>query len=139
MKAVSQASVRAAGPNYRHEVTTGAHRLIADEPAHAGGQDAGAAPYDLVLAGLGACTAITLRMYAERKGWDLGDLRVDLTLLKDRDGNARIDRVLATSAPLSDEQWERLLDIAGKTPVTKTLQAGTPIGTTREAAGAGQQ
>ena len=133
MKAVSQASVRAAGPNYRHEVTTGTHTLVADEPAHAGGQDAGAAPYDLVLAGLGACTAITLRMYAERKGWDLGDLRVDLTLLKDREGNARIERVLTSSAALSEEQWERLLDIAGKTPVTKTLQAGAPISTTREA------
>jgi putative redox protein len=136
MKPVSQASVRSAGPNYRHEVTTGKHRLVADEPPHAGGQDAGPAPYDLVLAGLGACTAITLRMYADKKGWDLGDFRVDLTLLKDHEGGTRIERLLHSSAALSDEQWSRLIDIAGKTPVTKTLQAGAPITTTRAGADA---
>ncbi|MBY4898574.1 OsmC family protein [Cupriavidus sp. AU9028] len=131
MSAIAQATVRSAGPDYRHEVTTGTHTLVADEPKHAGGEDAGPAPYDLVLAGLGACTAITLRMYAARKEWQLGEVTVELTLHKDRDGNATIDRTLRCSAPLSDEQWERLLDIAGKTPVTRSLQAGMPIATTR--------
>lgn len=134
MTPVSHASVRAAGPNYRHEITTGKHQLVADQPAKAGGQDAGPAPYDYVLTGLGACTAITLRMYADRKGWDLGDLRVELTLLKNRDGDTRIERTLHASAALSDEQWERLLEIAGKTPVTLTLQAGVSIATTRATA-----
>ncbi|MGY8527302.1 OsmC family protein [Paracidovorax citrulli] len=131
MSAIAQATVRSAGPDYRHEVTTGAHTLVADEPTRAGGGDAGPAPYDLVLAGLGACTAITLRMYAARKEWQLGEVTVELSLSKDRDGNASIDRVLRCSAPLTDEQWERLLDIAGKTPVTRSLQAGMPIATTR--------
>jgi putative redox protein len=70
-------------------------------------------------------------MYAERKGWDLGELRVELVLLKNHEGDTRIERTLRTDAALSDEQWERLLDIAGKTPVTKTIQAGAPITTQR--------
>lgn len=131
MHPISTATVRAAGPAYRQDIQTGNHRLVADEPEHGGGQDAGAAPYDLLLSGLGACTAITLQMYAQRKGWELGDLQVELTLLKDREGNARIERVLTCSAALDEEQWTRLLDIAGKTPVTKTLQAGAPISTRR--------
>ncbi|HTD28296.1 MAG TPA: OsmC family protein [Xanthomonadaceae bacterium] len=131
MKPVASAGVRSTGPNYRHEIRTGGHDLVADEPTSAGGKDAGPAPYDFVLAGLGACTAITLRMYAEKKGWDLGELRVDLALFKDREGNASIERVLHSSASLDDAQWERLLEIAGKTPVTRTLQAGATITTRR--------
>lgn len=131
MTPISHATVRSAGPDYRHDVVTGDHRLVADEPVRSGGQNAGPAPYDLVLAGLGACTAITLRMYAARKGWDIGEVDVELTLLKNRDGDARIERVLRCSAPLDDAQWEKLLEIAGKTPVTRTLQAGAEITTTR--------
>lgn len=131
MKSVATAEVVSTDSNYRHNIHTGHHDLVADEPVSAGGQDAGPAPYDYVLAGLGACTAITLRMYAEKKNWDIGELKVELTLLKNHEGEASIERVLRSSATLSNEQWERLLDIAGKTPVTKTLQAGTPISTTR--------
>lgn len=101
---------------------------MADEGA--GGRDTGPAPYDYLLASLGACTAITLQMYAERKRWDLGDLCVELTLFKDREGETRIERVLHVSAELDDAQWQRLLDIADKTPVTKTLLAGMAITTT---------
>lgn len=131
MKSVATAQVRSDGVNYRHAIDTGTHHLIADEPEHAGGHDAGPAPYDYVLAGLGACTAITLRMYAEKKGWELGELRVELTLLKNHEGEARIERVLHASGALSEEQWTRLLDVAGKTPVTRTLQEGAPISTRR--------
>lgn len=131
MKTISTASIVSGSVNYRHDIQTGRHTLVADEPVSAGGLDAGPAPYDYVLAGLGACTAITLRMYAQKKDWDIGELRVELTLLKDHEGNARIERVLHSTATLTDEQWERLLDIAGKTPVTRTLQAGSPITTTR--------
>jgi len=131
MKAISTASVTSTDRNYRHNITTGVHPLVADEPVHAGGQDTGPAPYDFVLAGLGACTAITLRMYAEKKGWDLGEFRVELTLFKNREGEARIERQLRSSAALTDEQWEKLLGIAEKTPVTLTLKAGTPISTQR--------
>jgi putative redox protein len=70
-------------------------------------------------------------MYADRKGWDLGTLRVELALLKNAAGETRIERVLHSSSALSDEQWIRILDIASKTPVTKTIQSGTPIVTQR--------
>ncbi|MGH8445770.1 MAG: OsmC family protein [Solimonas sp.] len=133
MTPISTASARIGALAYRTDLSTGRHALVADEPAHAGGQDAGPAPYDYLLSALGACTAITLRMYAGKKGWELGELRVDLTLLKNREGETRIERVLHCSAPLSNEQWERLLDIAGKTPVTKTLLQGAPIATQRGA------
>lgn len=131
MKLIASAAVTSNAAPYRADIAVGNHALIADEPATAGGQNAGPTPYDYLLASLGACTAITLRMYAEHKGWDLGELRVELTLLKNREGEARIERVLHSSAALSNEQWERLLDIAGKTPVTKTIQEGTPITTQR--------
>lgn len=131
MKAVATATVRSAGAHYRQDIETGGHRLVADEPVQAGGGDTGPAPYDLVLSGLGACTAITLQMYAQRKGWDLGELQVELTLRKSRDGDAAIQRILHCSGPLDDAQWARLLEIAGKTPVTLTLQAGAPISTRR--------
>jgi putative redox protein len=131
MKPIASAEVRSAGPHYRHDIQTGRHHLVADEPTSAGGQDAGPAPYDYVLAGLGACTAITLRMYAEKKGWELGRLHVELVLSKDHEGSTHIERVLHASAPLDDGQWERLLDIAGKTPVTLTLKSGATITTQR--------
>ncbi|MCB9656522.1 MAG: OsmC family protein [Sandaracinaceae bacterium] len=130
MKAIATAGVTSQGVPYRQDIRTGNHQLVADEPEHAGGKDAGPAPYDLLLASLGACTAITLEMYAQRKGWALGQLRVDLTFLKNHEGESRIERVLHVSEVLTDEQWARLLEVAGKTPVTKTLLAGTPITTT---------
>ena len=89
------------------------------------------APYNLLLAGLGACTSITLKMYADRKGWTIEPLRVSLTLHKDNDGNTFIARRLSSDAALDGEQWEKLIEIAGKTPVTKTLMAGATITTTR--------
>lgn len=131
MKPIANVGVRSDGPNYRHAIETGhGHALVADEPVEGGG-NTGPAPYELFLSGLGACTAITLRMYAERKAWDIGELKVELTLLKDREGNARIERRLHSSAPLSDEQWQKLLAIAEKTPVTLTVKQGAPIATTR--------
>lgn len=131
MKPIANAHVRSDGPNYRHEIQAGRHALLADEPTEHGGLDAGPAPYELFLSGLGACTAITLRMYAEKKGWDLGELKVELTLLKDRDGNTQIERSLHSDAPLSDEQWDKLLAVAEKTPVTLTVKQGAPISTRR--------
>ncbi len=133
MKSIATTTVRAAadGPRYRNDITTGRHQLIADEPLTAGGQNVGPAPYDYLLAGLGACTVMTLSMYAERKGWALGDIDLDLRLLKDETGATHIERDLRCSAALSDEQWERLLDICSKTPVTKTLIAGAHIRTQR--------
>ncbi len=130
-KRIASALVTRAGPDFAQDIATGGFELKSDEPAAAGGRDAGPTPYALVLAGLGSCTAITLKMYADRKGWDIGRMRVALTLDKDAEGRAFIGRVLSTDATLSAAQWDKLIEIAGKTPVTKTLAAGAEITTTR--------
>ena len=134
MKSIAQAQVRSTSRDFTHEIATSGFSLVADEPLAAGGQNAGPAPYDYLLSALGACTAITLRMYAHRKGWDIGEFSVELKLLKDREGNTAIERVLHSTAALSDEAWQRLLEIAAKTPVTLTLLRGAAITTTRSGA-----
>jgi putative redox protein len=107
-------------------VVAGRHSMVVDEPSSLGGQDAGPAPYDVLLASLGACTAITLRMYAERKGWPLMAVEVDLKHFKDGD-RSHIDRVLRLTGSLDDAQCARLADIAERTPVTLTLKGGADI------------
>lgn len=133
MKSIATAKIQSTDTHYKHLIQTGKHALIADEPEHAGGQDAGPTPYEYLLAGLAACTAITLRMYAENKGWNLGEVNIELDLQKNREGATHIERVVHTSETLTDEQWEKLIDIAGKTPVTKTLLQGATIHTDRGA------
>lgn len=112
---------------YAQDIAMGRHAMKADEPERLGGADSGPAPYQILLASLGACTSITLRMYAERKGWELGTVRVGLTLTRDDAGAESVAREISVSAPLTDEQRARLLEIAGKTPVTKTLLKGVAI------------
>ena len=131
MKRIASATVSRTGPNYAQSIETAGFTLLADEPLGGGGQNAGPAPYNLLLASLGACTAITLKMYADRKGWDIGALRVALTLSKDAEGGTFIERTLDSDARLDEAQWLKLLDIASKTPVTKTLLAGASITTRR--------
>ncbi|MBS2031005.1 MAG: OsmC family protein [Deltaproteobacteria bacterium] len=114
---------------YAQQIQIRQHHLTADEPVSRGGTDTGPAPYALLMASLGACTSITLRMYGDRKGWKLGTIKIDLKL--GRDGEAeRAERVLHFSEPLDAEQKAKLLEIAGKTPVTKTLLRSFPIATT---------
>ena len=116
---------------YAQKVRAGHHELAADEPVHAGGTDTGPSPYGLVLSGLGACTSITLRMYAERKGWDLGTLHVELRMFKDPDGKERIERTVRLgNQALTAEQRAKLAEIAEKTPVTRSIRNGVPIATT---------
>ena len=116
--------------NYAVALQTGAFALTADEPSSQGGQDAGPAPYDLLVSALAACTAITLRMYAERKLWQLDEARVDVHFKRAADGSASIDRVLTLAGNLDAEQRARLADIAERTPVTLTLKSGIAIHTT---------
>lgn len=131
MKPIAHANLHSAGPNYRQHISTGhGHQLEADEPGSAGGANAGPSPYELLLASLGSCTAITLQMYAQRKGWEIGKLGIKMNLLKDRDGNTKIERELSSSAELTDAQWVKLVLIAGKTPVTRTIRNGAEIVTT---------
>ena len=115
---------------YASRIRNGPHELTADEPEALGGRGSGSSPYQLLLSALGACTAATLRMYAERKGWELGTIQVDLELHKPtEDATGTIARAVSFSAELSDEQRAKLAAIAEKTPVTRTLKAGTPITT----------
>ena len=116
--------------HFAQQIASGHHRLTADEPIARGGSDSGASPYELLLASLGACTSITLRMYAGRKEWELGKITVGLRYTANEDQKGHIDRRLSFSKPLTAEQTQRLLEIAAKTPVTRTLMTGVTIDTT---------
>ncbi len=118
---------------HRVEITARTHRFAVDEPADNGGADTAPAPYDLILGGLGACTAITLKMYAERKGWKLDGVAIDLTHRKD-DKRSKIERSIQLFGELDEEQRARLADIAERTPVTLTLKEGADIATVFEPA-----
>jgi putative redox protein len=111
---------------YAQTIRAGRHTLVSDEPVKAGGADAGPAPYALFLGALVACTSMTLRMYADRKGWQLGPVHVDATLVREADGE-RITRTIKVAPALTEEQRAKLLEIAEKTPVTKTVKRGTTI------------
>lgn len=109
---------------YQQAVQAGQHALIADEPVSVGGADAGPAPFDFIMSGLGACTSMTLRMYAERKSLPLK--RVSVALSHDKveiDGvmRDRIHRDITLEGDLSEEQRQRLLEIANKCPVHRAL------------------
>jgi len=132
---MAHAKVVSLGPHYAHRISSGRHELLADEPPALGGQDAGMAPFDLYLASLSACTAITLRMYAEKKGWELGEFSAELHSSRDADGKLHVHRVLHATGPLDDAQWQRLLDVVEKTPVTLVMREGARITSERGAAG----
>ncbi len=125
---MAQGIARIGRDGYRTEIDVGGHALLSDEPARRGGVGAGPAPYELLLAGLGACTAITLRMYADRKQWPLESLEVGLHMLNDGEG-ILVERVLTASGALDAVQKARLVEIAEKTPVTLTLKTGMRITT----------
>lgn len=131
MPRLSTATIVSTDADYLHHIRAGHYALDADEPKALGGQGAGPAPFDLYIASLAACTAITLRMYAQRKGWNLGEFRAELNLTRDDDGKIHIHRVLHSDQPLSDEQWQRLLEIVANTPVTKAMREGAEITSAR--------
>jgi putative redox protein len=122
------AKIALSDPPYAAHLRAGHHELVADEGRHGGGGDTGPSPFDLVLSGLGACTAITLRMYAERKQWALTAVTVEMNYFRD-DKAFRIERVLRLEGALDADQRARLADIAERTPVTLALKAGAAINT----------
>jgi putative redox protein len=120
---------------YRGELRLGHHHLVVDEGPEVGGNDEGPNPYQLLLAALAHCTTATLRMYADRKGWDLGEIRVRARLLRTGDGATKVERIERTIRirhDLSEEQRHRLAEIADRTPVTRTLLSSVAIDTTLE-------
>ena len=109
---------------YEHEIEIREHRLITDEPEETGGGDSGPKPTELLAASLAACTAITLEMYADRKGWDLGGVEVAVDFTKaEGESPPSFDVRIKVPAGLDEDQRERLLVIAGKCPVHRTLAA----------------
>jgi len=113
---------------FSHDVEIGGgHSLVADEPESVGGTDTGPSPTRLLAASLAACTAITVEMYADRKGWDVGALEVDVETTYDGPVPTRFDLALRLGGDLDAAQIEKLLVIAGKCPVHKALAGNTTI------------
>jgi putative redox protein len=115
--------------NFSTAIRSGKHSFISDEPLEQGGRDAGPTPTELLLAALAACTSITLRMYAERKSWTIEAVHVAVTTTRAPDKTLSVERVLTFDGVLSEEQRNRLADLAERTPVTLALKAGVAIHT----------
>ena len=108
---------------YRHVVKVRSHELAADEPVDQGGEDSAPSPQELLAASLASCTAITMEMYAQRKGWDIGGVEVVCEYSPaERGCPTRFQIVMRVSDDLSDEQVERLRVIAAKCPVHRVLE-----------------
>lgn len=118
MRALAQRTGR-----YQHTVRIRDHAVTVDEPAEHGGEDTGPSPQELLAASLAACTAITMGMYAERKGWDIGDTEVGCEYQPaERGAPTRFTLVLRFPPELDDEMTSRLEVIAAKCPVHRTLE-----------------
>jgi putative redox protein len=108
---------------FTHELKVRDHKLISDEPKEDGGDDAGPSPQELLAASLASCTAITMEMYAQRKGWNTDGLEVDVDYTPaDRGSPTRFELVMRMPAHLSEEQVEKLRVIAAKCPIHRTLE-----------------
>lgn len=112
---------------YAHSLTARNHTLIADEPESAGGSDTGPSPTELLALSLASCTAITVEMYADRKGWDVGRVEVEVDYESERSVPVRYDVVVKLAEGLEKEQVDRLLTIAGKCPVHRALTGEVEI------------
>jgi len=126
--------VKAGPKGLNQQIEASGHRLLADEPLDLGGSDTGPNPYDLLMAALGSCSSITLRLYADRKGWDLRGIEIKLRHekihLKDckdcESPNAKIDvihRDITLIGNLSEEHRQRLLEVSDRCPVARTLKS----------------
>jgi putative redox protein len=135
-----EAIVQGSSSGFAQEITIGPHRLVVDEPVTVGGTDRGPGPYDLLIAALGACTSMTISLYARRKQWPLESVTVrlrhsriyaeDCENCETKEGKLdRIEREVELHGPLSEEQRARLLEIASRCPVHRTLVSEIDIRT----------
>jgi putative redox protein len=131
-------TARLGGKGFHTNIHAASHHMIADEPIAVGGTDRGPTPYEFLLASLGSCTAMTLRIYADRKGWPLEGVAVHLRSSHSHEQDCeecattrvdigRIERKLELEGPLTDEQRSRLGEIANRCPVKQTLERGITI------------
>ena len=111
---------------YANRVTMGSHSLISDEPERLGGENLGPNPFDLLGAALAACTSMTIRMYAERKGWDVQNLTVSVDHQRDR-GHDTFTRIISFDGPLGEEERERLIDVSHRCPVHRVMEGSATI------------
>ena len=117
-----KATARRSGSTFKHIVQVRDHQVTVDEPLESGGDDAGPDPQELLAVSLASCTAITMEMYAGRKGWDIGQVEVDVEYSPaERGCPTKFDLILRLPADLPDEQVERLKVIAAKCPVHRAL------------------
>jgi putative redox protein len=118
-----RATARRNGGKFQHDIEIREHEVVADEPEQNGGDDAGPSPQELLAGSLASCTAITIEMYAKRKGWDIGDVSVDVDYEPAQRGSpTKFKMVLNLPKELPEEQRERLMQIAAKCPVHRTLE-----------------
>lgn len=113
--------------NYLAEAKMRNHFAVIDEPVDMGGDDNGPTPVEYLLTAIGGCVSITLRMYAERKGWDLGNITVNVKQITTSDNEKKLVEEISFENEVTDEQRKKLLIIAGKCPVAKMVKGETNI------------
>jgi putative redox protein len=117
-----KATARRNGSGFRHTIQVRDHQVTVDESLDSGGEDSGPDPQEMLAVSLASCTAITMEMYADRKGWDIGHVEVDVEYTPaERGCPTRFDLLVRLPAELPDEQVQRLRVIAAKCPVHRTL------------------
>ena len=132
-KIIATAEVINKNENYTSQVRVNQHELLVDEPVDKGGKDEGPAPGDYLCAALASCKAITLRMYAQRKKWEVGEIKVSVNMVSGKEtvsGNNTFFSSLNFTGALDDEQQKRLLVIANSCPLHRLLTKANEVVTT---------
>lgn len=126
------AQVSIGSKNYKTTILVGGHEVVSDEPTELGGGNEGPTAGHLLLSSLGACTAVTMRMYADRKGWDLGEISINLSIEQENKNGkmfSEIKREISFGNDLTPDQHQRMMVIADKCPIHKTLMGEIEIST----------
>lgn len=123
---LSVQAIETDGSRYANRVTMGSHSLISDEPERLGGENLGPNPFELLGAALAVCTSMTIRMYAERKGWDVQNLEVTVDHSRER-GHETFTRTISFNGAHTEEERERLIDVSHRCPVHKVMEGSATI------------